>query len=127
MQLDWQDARLTLLYVMSPSCTWCQKNAENIKTIYRARANDYRFVGLSVTTRGLDAYRRTSGIPFPICSDLRHASGKRLALARTPETLIISPKGIVLHRWRGAYAGVIAQDIEETLGVRLPGLSESGT
>src|ERR1700722_8139537 len=50
------DQKDTLLYIFSPSCVWCERNANNIEALAGARKIDYRVIGLSTVTAGLGGY-----------------------------------------------------------------------
>ena len=52
----------TILYVMSPTCVWCARNIENIRTI----GNHYHVIGLSSTVEKLSEYRTKNPLPFDI-------------------------------------------------------------
>ena len=52
LTLSYDGNKPTVLYVMSPSCIWCRRNQANINMLTASKANDYRFVGLSVVHPG---------------------------------------------------------------------------
>jgi len=43
-------------------------------------------------------------------------------MVSTLQTILVDASGLVLQDWRGAYTGQIADEIEDRLGVLLPGL-----
>ena len=47
--VDYQVATPTILYHFSPSCSWCERNWENVRTLIRETRGRYRFVGISTT------------------------------------------------------------------------------
>lgn len=42
--------RPVVLYVFSPTCKWCAKNLSNLKTLYALKHNDYKFIGISLSS-----------------------------------------------------------------------------
>jgi peroxiredoxin len=121
--IDWaSEKQPTLLYMFSPACGWCARNLPNIKSVAEALRGRYRVIGLAPSSAGLAKYIEVNGISFPVYANAREANGSLLAVDGTPATLIISPNGVIKDRWQGAYIGRIQEQIEKTLGVRLPGL-----
>lgn len=114
--------QITVLYVFSPSCTWCERNLENIRTLASARGDSYRFIGLSLASANLEDYIRSSKLSFPVYTKLSKDVLQKLKLGSTPQTMVISPEGRVMKNWRGAYGEELRSEIEEFFSVRLPGL-----
>jgi hypothetical protein len=46
-----------VFYVITPSCIWCRRNQLNVNRLADAKANDFRFVGLSLDESGLKGIR----------------------------------------------------------------------
>lgn len=117
----------TLLYVMSPSCSWCTRNLNNLRALIDQSKNKYRVVAISVTADGLTEYaakNRLTGPQVELVFNVSEDVLRTQALTSTPQTLLVSPEGKLIKRWQGAY--VVSQaEIEKTLGVQLPGVTES--
>ena len=122
ISIDWNAGkRGTIVYYTSPDCVWCQRNTEAANMAYqRASALGYRFVGVSLKADGLSEYLAQHKIPFPVYVDFDHSAAKTLKLRATPETIFISPDGIVQKALVGAYKGKNAEVLGEILGTRLP-------
>jgi hypothetical protein len=112
----------TVFYVLTPSCIWCRRNEANIAKIADAKANDFRFVGLSLADSGLKEYIGEHHLKFPVYSGLKEETIEALGLGGTPQTFIVSPAGEVLKVWRGAYAENLRPEVEAYFGIQLPGL-----
>ena len=65
----------------------------------------YRIVGISLTQEGLSDFVASHGMTFPVYSGLSPSMIKTYRLGSTPETIVVSPKGVVLGSWNGAYVG----------------------
>ena len=61
---------------------------------------------------------------FPIYTDLAANSVLAYRLGGTPNTLVVSGDGRLLHQWRGAYSGSSKKEIEDYFGITLPGVEE---
>jgi len=116
----------TLLYVFTPSCGWCTKNLENIKTLAKDIRN-YRLVGLALSSEGLAEYVAKNGIEFPVLTEPDQSTVRSYRLGGTPATILISPEGRVLKIWMGAWGGRTQAEIETQFSVRLPGFINQGS
>ena len=114
----------TVLYVFTPSCSWCARNMDNLKTLLDKKRSDYRFVGVSLSDQGLVEYVVKNDLKLPVYSGLTPETLMAYKLGSTPQTIIVSPEGKVLQNWRGAYVGDIKSQVEEFFHVTLPGLKE---
>jgi len=112
----------TVFYVLSPSCVWCERNKANIERLVELKGNDFRFIGLSLTEAGLKEYAEGHHLKFPIYTRLTSKTIDSLGLGGTPQTIVISPEGLVLKNWKGAYAELTQPEVEAYFGLRLPGL-----
>lgn len=126
--LNWtNDRRSVLLYIFRESCIWCARNMPNVRSLIRSPNLQYRLVGLSLSDEALRTYVQNNGLSFPVYTNAQFANGSAFSADGTPETLILSPSGIITQRWLGAYSGSMQRDIERVLGVTLPGLqNDSG-
>jgi peroxiredoxin len=115
--------RPVVLYVFSPTCSWCERNLENFKALLSQKGDAYRFVGLSVTDRGLKEYVADKRLDLPVYYDPAEDAAGEYKIGGTPQTLVISPEGKVLQNWVGAYVGPQQAEVEKFFGVRLPGVA----
>lgn len=113
----------TVFYVLSPSCIWCERNKENIEKLAELKGNDFRFIGISLTEAGLKEYSEGHHLNFPMYTRLTSKTIDSLGLGGTPQTIVISPEGLVLKNWKGAYAELTQPEVEAYFGIRLPGLT----
>jgi len=113
----------TVLYVMSPTCKWCERNMQNIKMLSGPRGEAFRFIGLSLSGENLKEYVDSNHFTFPIYKDPSAGSVRALRLVNTPQTIVISPEGRVLKNWVGAYGEQLRPEVEAFFGVKLPGLT----
>jgi|ERR1044072_359541 thioredoxin-related protein len=114
--------RPTVVYVIAPSCIWCERNRENIDQVARLKGNEFRFVGLSLAVSGLKEYLGQHNLSFPVYTVLDSETIKAFGLGATPQTIVISPDGKVLKNWTGAYREQSQREVEEYFHLSLPGL-----
>lgn len=114
---------VTIFYIFSPSCPWCDRNLENIKALVNLRRDSYRFIGLSLTDKNLRSYLDSSKLGFPVYTKLSKDTIKDLKLASTPQTILVSPEGRVIKNWVGAYGEKLRNEMEGFFGIKLPGLT----
>lgn len=112
----------TVLYIFTPSCSWCNKNLESINTLIKLRGSSYRFIGLSLSKEDLQAYVSKNNISFPVYVDLSQENIQTLGLGYTPQTIIINPDGKLIKNWVGAYGDTIKSELETYFNIRLPGI-----
>lgn len=112
-----------VLYVISPGCSWCEKNQPNAETIAKETSSKYRFVALSLDSKGLKEYVASHHITFPIYSDLPQETISKYKFGGTPQTIVISSEGKVLQNWRGAYTGDLKIQVEKFFNTTLPGIN----
>jgi peroxiredoxin len=124
LKISWPapENRLTVVYLFSPTCIWCQRNIENFKAMGAETRSDYRLIPISLTSAGLSKYVEKYKLTFPVFADPVVADGKAFAFDGTPETFVISPDGIVKRVWRGAFSEAVKAEIEAYLGLHLPGM-----
>lgn len=113
----------TVFYVLSPTCVWCERNKANIEKLAELKGNDFRFIGLSLTDAGLKQYIEGHHLNFPMYTRLTSETIDSFGLGGTPQTIVVSPKGLVLKNWKGAYIDVTQPEVEAYFGIRLPGLT----
>jgi hypothetical protein len=112
----------TVIYVLSPTCGWCRKNEQNMRVLASRKGSDFRFIGLSPTQENLRQYISAGHAPFPVYVLEPAGFPQNLDLQTTPQTLLLSPFGVVQKTWLGAYDGSRKREIEAFFGVDLPGI-----
>lgn len=117
-----QNVQASVSDVLSPSCIWCERNRKNIDELTKAKGKDSRFVGLSLSGEQLKEYVEEHHLNFPVYTGLKSDAIQALGLGGTPQTIVISPEGLVLKNWPGAYREQTQREVEDYFQVRLPGL-----
>lgn len=117
----------TLVYVVTPTCVWCVRNQANFDALVTQLRDRYRVVMLSFTTQGMPEYVRTiekpwAGAPVTVVTAIPADLKRQMLLGPTPQTILVSARGLVEGVWVGAYDGPKHKEVEEALGVTLPGL-----
>lgn len=116
----------SVIYVLSPTCSWCLKNQSNVEAVAKSVDGRYRFIAVSLEPDGLEKYVKDRQITFPVYSHLSAEVIAAYKMGGTPQTIVVSPQGKVLKNWTGAYGGTVQREVEDYLGVRLPGLDRIG-
>jgi len=114
--------RPTVLYIFTPPCSWCKRNNDNFNALVTQKSGQYRFIGLSLSKDGLGEYLATHHLTIPIFADLSKETIAAYKFGGTPQTLVISPAGMVVKNWKGAYTGGQESEVESFFQVKLPGL-----
>jgi peroxiredoxin len=120
---DPSDLRPTVLYVFSPSCIWCARNAAAIGKITSELSNRYRIIGLSLDSENLALYISDHKMAFPVYTNLPDSVIDSYQLGPTPTTIVIAPNGRVLKTWVGAYTGPTQSSVESFFSIKLPDVS----
>jgi hypothetical protein len=109
----------TIFYYFHPSCSWCERNWESVRTLADATRGRYRVVAL--TSAGDDVRReRASGLPFQTFWGLPEAQREAYQFRGTPHTVVVSADGRVLRSWSGAYMRDVKTELERYFQVSLP-------
>lgn len=126
LKVEYADSKVpTILYVLSPTCGWCDRNVDNIRQVAANLKGNYRIFGLTLSLQNFDRLKdEDHRLDFPILGELDPQVIQAYQLGGTPQTVVVSPQGKVLKNWVGAYAGPVASDIESFFAVKLPGLRE---
>lgn len=115
--INYSDAQApTLLYLFSPECSWCERNANSFNEL--ARQVKARVVGLSLSSGRFQGFLEKSRMPRPVYV-LPHTAVASYGLG-TPTTILVSQSGRILKIWSGAYLGETRTAIEEYFGITLP-------
>ncbi len=126
--VDFHGPRKTVLLLLSPRCGWCIENMDNWLALTRGLdRRKYDFLVLSLLDEGLDEYvalQRLTDLPVVTRVDLQ--SDVALKLVTTPQTLVVSPGGVVEQVWIGALHGPSLRAAESYFGVQLPGIRHPG-
>lgn len=113
--------RPTVLYVLSSTCGWCVRNEDSINRLIAEKSSEYRFIAISLDEDGAAGEPvHPAGIPLytGISEDVKQAYN----MGGTPQTIVVSPLGVVLANWNGAYRGRQKQGIERFFDIELPDL-----
>jgi len=95
-----------VLYIFSPSCNWCERNAESIRLLAQTRNKEYQFIGVSLSSNQLDEHLQRTNLPFSIYHSPSLEVSQTYRFGRTPQTLVISPEGRVIKNWFGVYGNL---------------------
>lgn len=125
LRLQFSESRPAVVYFLSPSCSWCNRNYANIAALGTAAAANYRFVGLArdVDRAALSAYLKDRPLPFQVYLVGDNNWLDANSLFGTPATLVLNSEGAVTHAWLGALSSNHQEEAEKLFGVRLPGLT----
>jgi hypothetical protein len=121
-QVNWAGTRPTVLYVFRPDCIWCARNFNSLRTLHGDTR--YRFIALSLAKDGVREYLSTNGTPMPTYIATSETA-RTLKLGITPETIVVSPQGVVERVWPGAYTGPVKKDVEVFFDVELPEIADA--
>jgi peroxiredoxin len=123
--LDYGETQLpTVVFIITPDCGWCTKNIMNMRTLVENAHNQYRFVGLSLSSDKLSNYVKENQLEFPIYTDLPILTMREYKLGGTPQTIVVSPQGQVMKMWSGAFAEDLQKEVEDYFKVKLPGIRD---
>ncbi len=117
------DPRPTILYVFSPTCGWCTKNSENMRYLYHQKSLQFRFVGISTSSKNLKDYLLKQNLDYPVFTDLSADTVMKLKIGGTPQTIVVSEEGTVIKNWVGAYMNEVQTDVENFFDLKLPGIT----
>jgi hypothetical protein len=126
-ELHLADGKRSILYIMSPTCSWCARNVDNIRYLAEKTQKEYQLIGLSITGDKLAEYRASTPLPFPVLVADASKAPSALDLSATPQTVVVGPKGAVEKAWVGAFDGKTKAEIESFFKVQLPGLIDVKT
>jgi hypothetical protein len=117
-----QDARKTVLLVLSPRCRACEDNMPNWEAIINGLdQRSFRLAAVSLQSEGFKEYAIRHGInQLPTLTDIDPKYRVAYNLALTPQTILIDADGKVEKVWTGRLREGDKQDVELALNVRLP-------
>lgn len=127
LQLRFPGPRTKVLYYLSPECSWCNRNHENIVALANNASGRFEFVGIALAKElgPISSYLSSHPLPFPVYATEDVAWLKSAGLIGTPATLVIDVTGTVQERFRGAYTASRLASVEEFFQVKLPGVGLS--
>jgi hypothetical protein len=94
-----------VVYILSPTCKWCEMNWPNVNSLAAQLGGKYRFIGASNTSKDLQTYVNAHHPAFPVYYVDPSSAASEIQLNVTPRTLVFSPEGVFLRGWDGIYAG----------------------
>ena len=109
------------LYVYSPDCSWCARNAPNISALATGRKSGTRLLGVCLGTT-TTCQAPAAGFDDTIIPAPETYAGYKLGV--TPQTIVVV-NDRVDKIWSGAYSPLISSEIESYFGAKLPGLAPS--
>lgn len=109
----------TIVYVLSPTCVWCDRNMPAIKQLAAAVAGRFQVVGLAIGEKSQLA-KYAAALPFPLYTDISDADAKAYRLQSTPMTVVVGSDGVVAAVWPGAFARDVKTNVESFFGLLLP-------
>ena len=113
-----------IIYVLSPDCSWCTRNKNNVAALANGVVGKYRFLGLSLSSERLKEYVEKNEITFRVYSNLSYNILSSYKLGGTPQTIVVSSLGKVIKNWRGACTGELKEEVESYFEISLPGIPE---
>lgn len=113
----------TALYIMAPTCGWCRRNLDNIRTLATRQSGEMEFIGISSAPANLKAYLATTALSFPVYAVNLHKVPPQLDVTLTPQLVVVGPTGIVERAWWGAFNNKTKVEIESYFHITLPGLT----
>jgi peroxiredoxin len=119
---DWQQP--TILYVFSPTCGWCERNATSIGVFAREVAKKVRVMGIALSAEYPYEKLKQNPLPFPVYAAPSPQTVNAYRFGGTPETISVNTRGEVQQVWFGAYMGVIRSDLERLFSVSLPQMED---
>jgi hypothetical protein len=124
--LDLRGKQSTVLYYLSPTCSWCAKNYESIVALAGQASARYRFVGVVAGNDVAAVRRHLAEKPLPFEVYLVQDPGwfRGVGLTGTPTTLALDASARVRGSWVGAFLGDRRRDLETHFKVRFPLLPE---
>ena len=117
------DPRKTLLLVFSNSCKACTDNMPNWEAVVKnIDQRAFRVAAISLWPQGVKEYlgRHQLG-SIPVLAELDPKSRVAYNLMVTPQTILINSQGVAERVWTGMITDKEKREVEEALGVRLPG------
>ena len=121
--------RPTMLYIVTPACSWCTRNRRNFAEIVRQRSGEYHIEFISLSEGGFSGYLHQlrpdwNDEHVTTLTSLPARTKAEMLLGPTPQTIIIDRDGKVTHNWVGAYTSNTLIAVENLFLLQMPGLVE---
>ncbi|MGI9074294.1 MAG: peroxiredoxin family protein [Bryobacteraceae bacterium] len=91
-----------------------------MKALTERVAGRFRVIGISLSEDGLSDFVASHGMEFPVYSGLSRSAIDAYQLGTTPETIVVSPNGVVLGSWDGAYTTATKPALERFFAISFP-------
>ena len=115
-------AQPTVLYFYRKTCGWCTANLEGVRSLADQIHDRYRFLAVSLGDDDPHEYVQKHGLKFPVIWQVPADFEMYYKLGGTPQMLVVSPYGMVLKNWSGAWVPERQRAIEAFFDVKLPTL-----
>jgi peroxiredoxin len=115
----------TVVYILSTTCGWCDRNAGAVAELARQTQLQYRTIGIAMDSAKPIEYENR--LAFPVYRGFQEGHARAYRLRSTPTTIVVSTQGKVVKVWSGAFAGNIKASVEAFFGVKLPAVSVEPT
>jgi hypothetical protein len=112
--------RKNILYIFKPNCVWCGANWNAIRALYAQGNSSVNFIGISTTKVDLSGYLKQYPLPFPVYVVDDKLFLSQIDFRGTPQTLLVTPQGIIIHNWVGAYDSSTVNAISKAVGLLGP-------
>ena len=120
--LGFDESPMTVVYVFSPFCKWCDMNMPSVRVLMeRAARGQIRLIGISLVP-DVNSYVAEQHLDFPIFTQPSIATRTAYAMGPTPQTFVIGQGGWLKGAWNGAYVGTTGIQLGRLLGVSFPDL-----
>lgn len=119
-----RSGKMTVLYVFSPECGWCKRNAANMRALVKGAGPKYDVVPISLISDGVGAYVSALGVTGAVYADPTAETRIAYGMGSTPQTIVVGTEGKIVKNWPGAYIGGQLDEISAVLGVPLPGVDK---
>jgi peroxiredoxin len=127
LTLDYgNDHRRAVVLVFSPHCSFCTKNMPNWTAIAQGLDRKaYRIIAVSILSEGIKEYVAQHELKdVPIIAEVDPKSRVSYEMTVTPQTILIDYDGKVEKVWTGFIQANERNEVERTLGIKLPVLGE---
>ena len=101
----------TLLYVLSPTCSWCKRNHDNVIALAKQVRGRYRLIAIVNEASSPRAVSATTVQGLENLFDVVYSGTRSLLttgdLDATPQLSVVSGSGIIERTWVGAEGRVV--------------------
>jgi hypothetical protein len=111
-----EHSKPTILYVVSPTCIWCKRNAAAFGSLVKDNGDRFRFVVVSLGQLSDSDFTGLGLSEAEVIIDPAPEDRIKYGLGRTPQTIAVAPDGRVLANFFGAYSGRNATRVASFFG-----------